>query len=39
MFSEKLVDWAGMTAQLLMENGFRCADVEELIVLRDGVKL
>ena len=29
-FSGTLVDGAGVTAQLLMENGFRCVDVEDL---------
>ena len=29
-FSGTLVDGAGVTAQLLIENGFRCLDVEEL---------
>ena len=29
-FSGRLVDQAGVTAQLLMENGFRCVDVEDL---------
>ena len=29
-FSGTLVDGAGVTAQLLMENGFRCTDVEDL---------
>ena len=29
-FSGKLVDGAGVTAQLLMENGFRVVDVEDL---------
>ena len=30
-FTGTLVDGAGVTARLLMENGFRCVDVEELI--------
>ena len=29
-FTGKLVDGAGVTAQLLMGNGFKCIDVEEL---------
>ena len=29
-FSGTLVDGAGVTAQILMENGFRCVDVEDL---------
>ena len=29
-FSGTLVEGAGVTAQLLMENGFRCVDVEDL---------
>ena len=29
-FSGTLVDGAGVTAQLLMEKGFRCVDVEDL---------
>ncbi len=29
-FSGKLVEEPGVTAQLLMENGFRCVDVEDL---------
>ena len=32
-FSGRLVDQAGVTAQLLMENGFRCLDVEDLITI------
>ena len=36
-FSGKLVDRAGVTAQLLMDNGFRCIDVEDLIEVHDGV--
>ena len=30
-FTGTLVDGAGVTAQLLMENGFRCMDVEDLV--------
>ena len=29
-FAGRLVDAPGVTAQLLMENGFRCLDVEDL---------
>ena len=29
-FTGTLVDGAGVTAQLLIENGFQCVDVEEL---------
>ncbi len=29
-FTGTLVDGAGVTAELLMQNGFRCVDVEEL---------
>ncbi len=35
-FSGRLVDQAGVTAQLLMENGFRCLDVEDLITIHGG---
>ena len=38
-FSGKLVDRAGVAAQLLMENGFRCVDVEDLVEVHDGVIL
>ena len=38
-FSGTLVDGAGVTAQLLMENGFRRVDVEDLVELRDGVNI
>ena len=36
-FSGRLVDQAGVTAQLLMENGFRCLDVEDLVAVYRGV--
>ena len=36
-FSGKLVDRAGVTAQLLMDNGFRCIDVEDLLEVHDNV--
>ena len=35
-FTGKLVDGSGVTAQLLMENGFRCVDVEDLTPERTG---
>ena len=35
-FSGRLVDQAGVTAQLLMENGFRCLDVEDLAAVHRG---
>ena len=35
-FSGILVDGAGVTAQLLLENGFRCVDVEDLIEIHHG---
>jgi len=38
-FFGTLVDGAGVTAQLLMENGFRCVDVEDLVELCDGVNV
>ena len=36
-FSGKLVDKAGVTAQLLMENGFRCIDVKDLVEVHNDV--
>ena len=36
-FSRTLVDGAGVTAQLLMENGFRCVDVGDLAAIYKGV--
>ena len=36
-FTGTLTDGAGVTAQLLMENGFRCIDVEDLIEIYDSV--
>ena len=36
-FTGTLVDGAGVTAQLLMENGFRCVDVEDLVQVHEGV--
>lgn len=38
-FSGKLVDRAGVTAQLLIDNGFRCVDVEDLVEVHDDVIL
>ena len=38
-FTGTLVDGAGVTAQLLMENGFRCVDVEELVEIYNGVMI
>ena len=38
-FTGTLVNEAGVTAQLLMENGFRCIDVEDLGEVHDGVIL
>ena len=38
-FSGILVDGAGVTAQLLLENGFRCVDVEDLIEIHHGVMI
>ena len=36
-FTGTLTDGAGVTAQLLMDNGFRCIDVEDLIEIHDDV--
>ena len=36
-FTGTLTDGAGVTAQLLMENGFRCIDVEDLADIHNGV--
>ena len=36
-FSGALVDGGGVTAQLLMENGFRCVDVEDMATVHHGV--
>ena len=38
-FTGTLVDGAGVTAQLLMENGFRCIDVEDFSGIHEGVKI
>ena len=35
-FTGRLVDQAGVTAQLLMENGFLCLDVEDLVTIHRG---
>ena len=36
-FTGTLTDGSGVTAQLLMENGFRCIDVEDLADIHNGV--
>ena len=36
-FSGTLVDGAGVTAELLMQNGFRVIDIEDLATIYDGV--
>ena len=36
-FTGTLVNGAGVSAQLLMENGFRCVDVEDLVEVHDDV--
>ena len=38
-FSRTLVDGAGVTAQLLLENGFRCVDVEDLVEIHNDVMI
>ena len=38
-FSGTLVDGAGVTAQLLLENGFRCVDVEDLVEIHNDVMI
>ena len=38
-FTGALVDGPGVTAQVLMENGFRCVDVEELAEIHEGVMI
>ena len=38
-FSGILVDGAGVTAQLLLENGFRCVDVEDLVEIHNDVMI
>ena len=38
-FSFMFLDRAGVTAQLLIDNGFRCIDVEDLIEVHDDVIL
>ena len=38
-FSGTLVDGAGVTAQLLSENGFRCVDVEDLVEIHNDVMI
>ena len=36
-FTGKLVDGVGVTAELLMEHGFRCLDVEDLVEIHEGI--
>ncbi len=36
-FTGTLVDGAGVTTQLLMENGFRCLDIEDLAEIHEGI--
>ena len=36
-FTGTLIGGAGVTAQLLMENGFRCIDVEDLVEVHDDI--
>ena len=36
-FTGTITDGAGVTAQLLMENGFRCMDVEDLVQVCEGI--
>ena len=36
-FTGMLVDGAGVTAQLLMDHGFRCLDVEDLAEIHEGI--
>lgn len=36
-FTGKLVDGAGVTAELLMEHGFRCLDIEDLVEIHEGI--
>ena len=38
-FSGTLMDGAGVTAQLLLENGFRCVDVEDLVEVHNDVMI
>ena len=38
-FTGTLTDGSGVTAQLLMDNGFRCVDVEDLVEVHDDVIL
>ncbi len=38
-FSGTLRDGSGVTAELLMENGFRCVDVEDLIKIHNGIMI
>ena len=38
-FTGTLKDGSGVTAELLMENGFRCVDVEDLIKIHNGIMI
>ncbi len=38
-FSGTLMDGSGVTAQLLLENGFRCVDVEDLVEVHNDVMI
>ena len=38
-FTGTLTEGAGVTAQLLMENGFRCVDVEDLAEIHDDIMI
>ena len=38
-FSGTLVDGAGVTAQVFLENGFRCVDVEDLVEIHNDVMI
>ncbi len=38
-FTGTLRDGSGVTAELLMENGFRCVDVEDLIKIHNGIMI
>ena len=38
-FTGRLVDAPGVTAQLLMESGFQCLDVEDLAEIHEGVMI
>ena len=36
-FTGRLVDGSGVTAQLLMEHGFQCLDIEDLAEIHEGI--